>query len=50
MMLMPHANVYVAGVQRFNTPYVVLTIVAMVFSACEIWYGDLPEVRKGLLA
>jgi hypothetical protein len=50
MMLMPHANVYVGGVQKFNTPYVVFTLVAMVFSALEIWYGDLPEVRNGLLA
>jgi hypothetical protein len=50
MMLMPHANVYVAGVQRFNTLYVVFTLAAMLVSAFEIWYCDLPEVRNGLLA
>lgn len=50
MMLMPRSTAFVGGVQRFNTQYVVLTLVAMVLSALEIWYGDLPEVRKGLLA
>lgn len=50
MMLMPRSTLFVAGVQRFNTQYVVLTVVAMALSALEIWYGDLPEVRKGLLA
>ena len=50
MMLMPHANIYVAGVQRFNTLYVVLSLAAMLVSAFEIWYCDLPEVRNGLLA
>jgi hypothetical protein len=50
MMLMPRATAYVAGVQRFNTAYVVLSSVSMLVSAFEIWYGDLPEVRNGLLA
>ncbi len=50
MMLMPHANMYVAGVQRFNTSYVVLTAVSMILSVFEIWYCDLPEVRNRLLA
>jgi hypothetical protein len=50
MMLMPHASVWVAGVQRFNALYVVFSVVAMLVSAFEIWYGDLPEVRNGLLA
>jgi hypothetical protein len=50
MMLMPHANLYVGGVQRFNASYVVLSVLAMLFSAFEIWYCDLPEVRIRLLA
>lgn len=50
MMLMPHANLYVGGVQRFNTSYVVLTAVSMILSVFEIWYCDLPEVRNRLLA
>jgi hypothetical protein len=50
MMLMPRSTLFVAGTQRFNTQYVILTVVAMALSALEIWYGDLPEVRKGLLA
>ncbi len=48
MMLMPRSTLFVSGVQRFNTQYVVFTVVAMVLSAMEIWYGDLPEVRKRL--
>lgn len=50
MMLLPHAYIFVAGVQRFNTPYVVLSVAAMLVSAFEIWYCDLPEVRNRLLA
>jgi hypothetical protein len=50
MMLMPHANLYVGGVQRFNTSYVVFSVLAMLLSAFEIWYCDLPEVRNRLLA
>jgi hypothetical protein len=50
MMLMPHANMYVGGVQRFNTPYVALTAVSMLLSVFEIWYCDLPEVRNRLIA
>jgi hypothetical protein len=49
MMLMPHANLYVGGVQRFNTSYVVFSVLAMLLSAFEIWYCDLPEVRNRLL-
>jgi hypothetical protein len=49
MMLMPHATEYVDKVQQFNTDYVVITVVSMLFSAFEIWYVDLPEVRNELL-
>ena len=50
MMLLPHATENAAGVQRFNTEYVVIAAVAMVLSAFEIWYCELPEVRTRLLA
>jgi hypothetical protein len=50
MMLLPHASVWVAGVQRFSALYVFFSVAAMLISAFEIWYGDLPEVRNGLLA
>jgi len=49
MMLMPHATVIVEKAQRFNTSYVVITLAAMVVSALEIWYFDLPEVHNAIL-
>jgi hypothetical protein len=49
MMLLPHTTEFVGGVQRFNADYVVITVASMLFSALEIWYVDLPEVRKSIL-
>jgi len=50
MMLLPHATMNAGGVQRFNTAYAVIAAVAMIASAFEIWYCELPEVRNRLLA
>ncbi len=50
MMLLPHATVNAGGVQRFNTDYALIAAVAMIVSAFEIWYCELPEVRNRLLA
>jgi hypothetical protein len=50
MMLLPHATMNKAGTQVFNGLYVVVSLAAMVFSAFEIWYSDLPEVRRNLLS
>jgi len=49
MMLLPHTTELVAGKQRFNTDYVIITVASMLFSALEIWYVDLPEVRNKVL-
>jgi hypothetical protein len=49
MMLMPHSTEYVDRVQQFNGDYVVVTIAAMLVSAFEIWFTDLPEVRNEML-
>jgi hypothetical protein len=48
MMFMPHATKNKAGEQVLNGSYVVIALVAMVLSAFEIWYNDLPEVRRKL--
>jgi len=48
MMLMPHATRNDNGVQVFNTPYVVLTVLSLLLSAFLLWYTELPEVRQGL--
>lgn len=48
MMLMPHATINDQGVQVFNTPYVVITLVSILLSTFFLWYAELPEVRKGL--
>jgi len=50
MMLLPHTTENVGGVQRFNAGYFVIAAIAMIFSAFEIWYCELPEVRNRLLA
>ena len=50
MMLLPHATKNNEGVQDFNPVYVIVGVVAMLLSAFEIWYNDLPEVRRNLLS
>jgi hypothetical protein len=50
MMLLPHATKNNEGVQAFNSVYVIIAIVAMLLSAFEIWYNELPEVRRNLLS
>ena len=50
MMLLPHATKNNEGVQNFNAVYVIIAIVAMLLSAFEIWYNELPEVRRNLLS
>jgi zinc transporter ZupT len=50
MMILPHATENAGGVQKFASSYVIITAVAMVLSAFEIWYCELPEVRNKLLA
>jgi len=50
MMLLPHVTKNNEGVQIFNTIYVIVTVAAMLVSAFEIWYNDLPEVRRNLLS
>jgi hypothetical protein len=50
MMLLPHTTVNNEGNQVFNTSYFVVAVVSMLLSAFEIWYNDLPEVRRSLFA
>jgi hypothetical protein len=50
MMLLPHTTVNDQGTQRFNTAYFVVAVAAMLLSAFEIWYNELPEVRRKLLS
>jgi len=48
MMLLPHATVNNEGTQRFNASYFLIAVLAMLLSAFEIWYNELPEVRRSL--
>ncbi len=50
MMLLSHTTANRAGTQVFNTSYFLVAVVAMLLSAMEIWYNELPEVRRTLLA
>jgi hypothetical protein len=46
MMLLPHATKYVEGSgMTANGPYIVISMSAMIFSAVELLYCELPEVR-----
>lgn len=46
LLLMPHAMVVVDKQDRLNTSYVLLTLLAMLWSAFLLWYSELPEVRS----
>jgi hypothetical protein len=50
MMLLPHTTVNHEGNQEFNTEYFIVAVAAMLISAFEIWYNELPEVRRKLLS
>jgi hypothetical protein len=50
MMLFPHATSSVDGRQVANGGYLAIAFSAMLVSAFEIWYCDLPEVRQRLAA
>lgn len=51
MMLFPHATRSgEGGAQVTNGGYLIIAFAAMLFSAFEIWYGELPEVRQKLAA
>jgi hypothetical protein len=47
MMLLPHSTKGVDGGGLVaNTTYIVVAFASMLFSAFEIWYSELPEVRQ----
>ncbi len=50
MTLLSHTTANHEGNQVFNTAYFLVAVAAMLLSAMEIWYNELPEVRRNLLA
>jgi hypothetical protein len=49
MMLFAHATLTQEGGALYaNVPYILIAFVAMLLSAFEIWYCELPEVRQRL--
>jgi hypothetical protein len=50
MTLLPHAMLYSEASQGMvaNSPYIVISISAMLFSAVELLYCELPDVRQKL--
>jgi hypothetical protein len=49
MMLFAHATITQEGGALYaNVPYIAIAFVAMILSAFEIWYCELPEVRQRL--
>ena len=51
LMLLPHStkNVDGGGLEA-NMTYILVAFAAMLFSAFEIWYSELPEVRQKFAA
>ena len=49
LTLFPHAVVNIDGKDYFNTSYMVLTVISMIFSSFMIWYSERPDVRIGML-
>jgi hypothetical protein len=47
MMMWAHATKISGGAVVLNVPYLALTFVAIGWSACLLWYLELPEVRLG---
>jgi hypothetical protein len=51
MTLLPHATVTESGGGlEANAGYIIIAFAAILFSAFEIWYNDLPELRQRLAA
>jgi len=48
MMLLPHSTSATPAGQHFNGGYFIIAAAAMIVSAFEIWYNELPEVRRKL--
>jgi hypothetical protein len=48
MMFMPHTTYNANGKQFFNATYVVMTLIAMIWSTFYLWYTEWPEVRRGV--
>jgi len=49
MMILPHATIIEEGQQYFNTPYVVMSVLAMAMSWFVLWYVEQPEVRMNIM-
>jgi hypothetical protein len=50
-MLLSHAAISGSGGElKPNGPYIIVAFSTMLFSAFEIWYSELPELRQKLAA
>jgi hypothetical protein len=49
MMFLPHSTTKHGEAITINGAYIIISIAAMLCSAFEIWYNELPEVRRKLL-
>jgi hypothetical protein len=51
MMVLPHATVTGPGGElKANSAYLLIAFATMLFSAFEIWYSELPEVRQKVVS
>lgn len=51
MMILPHATITEGGgAQVANGGYLIIAFASMLFSAFEIWYCELPELRQKMAA
>jgi hypothetical protein len=50
MMVLPHTTHITGGEEHFNASYFLIAVAAILLSAFEIWYNELPEVRRQLFS
>jgi len=49
MMFFPHIMLNIQGVQTVNWPYIIISVLAMGWSAVMLWFVEFPEVKNTMI-
>ena len=49
MMFFPHFTINMDGVQVINWAYIIISVVAMLWSAVLLWFVEVPEVKNSII-
>jgi len=49
MMFFPHITINVSGAQVVNGPYIIISVVSMIWSAIMLWFVEIPEVKNTMI-